>query len=225
MAYRALFLDIDDTLFNFKASSHLALKQTFVELQLPYPKDGFEQFTAIDEGLWQKQRAQLLSVSDVLKQRFEIFCEVLHLHGYASRFQDVFQEQLSHAAVLEPQVVTVLTHLKQRYKLYAASNGLLQMQLARLQHAQLKHFFTDVYVSDAVGYAKPNPLFFEHCLKASQFDSTAVLMIGDSLEADMLGAYQSSIDRCWYNPKQKKLSLECPLTFEINCLSELVHLL
>ena len=128
--------------------------------------------------------------------------------------------------MLEPQVVAVLTQLKQRYELFAASNGLLQMQLARLERAQLKHFFTDIYVSDAVGYAKPNPLFFEHCLKASQLDSAAVLMIGDSLEADMLGAYQSSIDRCWYNPKQKKLSQECPLTFEINCLSELlVHLL
>ncbi|MGL5562116.1 MAG: HAD hydrolase-like protein, partial [Tannerellaceae bacterium] len=51
-----------------------------------------------------------------------------------------------------------------------------------------------------------------------------VLMIGDSWEADIVGAHQSNIHQVWYNPHRLCPSDFTP-TYEISNLKELQNIL
>jgi putative hydrolase of the HAD superfamily len=48
-------------------------------------------------------------------------------------------------------------------------------------------------------------------------------MIGDNLEADIIGAQNAGIDQVFFNPEKRPHPLK--VTFEISCLSELRQIL
>ena len=94
----------------------------------------------------------------------------------------------------------VLKEISTDYKIYAASNGVLTMQENRLQLSELKKYFTDLYVSDDIGYAKPNINFFTESMDRAKLRPSEILMVGDSLVSDIAGAREADIDSVWYNP-------------------------
>lgn len=198
--YKAIFLDIDDTVFNFKKCSESALKETFSALNLEYNKSIFESFSLIDERLWRQQKKELLTVADVLDIRFAELSDTLGL-GYDSNLaKDHFGKLLGEQYIMEPGIEEILKELSDDYKIYAASNGVLTMQENRLKLSGLEQYFTDLYVSDDIGSAKPNTDFFAESMKRADLYPTEILMVGDSLLSDIAGARQAGIDSVWYNP-------------------------
>ena len=99
------------------------------------------------------------------------------------------------------------------------------MQKSRLLSAKLFPFFSDLYVSDDVGYEKPDSRFFEEALKRSNLTSQDVLFIGDSLEADILGASHIGMMTCWYNPGHKKNRMNIKSDYTIDNLSQLKEII
>ena len=61
-------------------------------------------------------------------------------------------------------------------------------------------YFSGLFVSDKIGAEKPDPRFFTFCLQRSGFPAEDVLMVGDSLTADIAGAFSVGMDGCWYHP-------------------------
>ena len=62
----------------------------------------------------------------------------------------------------------------------------------------------DIFISEVIGYVKPKREFFDACFKKIEnFDKERVLLIGDSLSSDIMGAINAEIDCCWYNPAGK----------------------
>lgn len=222
--YKAIFLDIDDTVFNFKKCSEGALKDTFSTLNLEYNNNVFESFSEIDERLWKQQKEELISVADVLDIRFRELLETLGLDYDASHVKTHFGNLLGEQYIMEPGIEAVLKNLSADYKIYAASNGVLTMQDNRLELAGLKQYFTDLFVSDDIGYAKPNINFFSESMKRSGFLSSEILMVGDSLVSDIQGAREAGIDSCWYNPYGLENESEVKLDFEINHLKGLLKI-
>jgi len=223
--YKALFFDVDDTLLNFERCSQEALRKTFHYFHITYGDNIYELFRDIDNQLWVKQRQGALSVQDVLNLRFRQLFEQLHLRDCTPAFQDMFQEKLSEEVFPEPCAEESLLHLSSRYKLFAASNGLLKTQLKRLKLAGLLRYFWDVFVSDDIGYEKPNAAFFDECMRRSQLRHSEVLFIGDSMEADIIGANKSHIDSCWYNPKNRDKPFGVKIKYSISDLSQLENIL
>ena len=50
------------------------------------------------------------------------------------------------------------------FPLYAASNGIKDVQISRLKNAGLFPFFAGIFVSDDIGFEKPDIRFFKVCL-------------------------------------------------------------
>lgn len=225
MLYKALFIDIDDTLLDFKASSQVALKNTFETLNQAYDQSVFDAFYKIDQALWTLQKKGEIHVAEILKLRFQRLLTSLHITADSSIFQSTFQDFLGKSSVLEENTLETLSYLSKKYPLFVASNGLLETQISRLKEANLAYLFTDFFVSDAIGYEKPNPLFFEECLRISGFKNTDVLFIGDSLEADISGSINVGIDTCWYNPKKMNPPADLPIKFTVSNLKELLNIL
>lgn len=223
--YKAIFFDVDDTLLNFSLCSQAALTKTFNDFNIEYNDTIYKIFCDIDNRLWLKQKQELISVQDVLDLRFKQLFSCLNLDTDNIAFQSKFQINLSKEHALEPGAIEIIQYLNLKYKLYVASNGILSMQLSRLKLAGLLPYFSDLFVSDDIGYSKPNVNFFSECLKRCNLHSDEILFVGDSLEADMLGANNSVLDACWYNPYHKVKSVDVKTHYMIENLLQLKNIL
>ncbi|WP_019849998.1 YjjG family noncanonical pyrimidine nucleotidase [Desulfitobacterium sp. PCE1] len=223
--YKALFLDVDDTLLNFEQCSREALRKTFYHFSITYDDKTYDLFRSIDDQLWLLQKQGTLSVQDVLKLRFQQLFEQLDLRHGPTAFQNVFPEKLSEEYFMEPYAAESVQCLSAHYKLFVTSNGILKMQLKRLKLAGLLSYFSNVFVSDDIGHEKPSAKFFDECFKRSQLKPSEVLLIGDSIKADMLGAKNSTIDSCWYNPKHRSKDCDVEIDYIISDLSQLKNIL
>lgn len=223
--YKAIFFDVDDTLLNFSLCSQAALSKTFNDFSMEYNDTIYKLFCDIDNRLWLKQKQELITVQDVLNLRFKELFAYLNLDIDNIAFQSAFQMNLSKEYALESGAIEIIQYVSSKYKLYVASNGILSMQLSRLELAGLLPYFSDLFVSDDIGYSKPNVNFFDECIHRSNFERDEILFVGDSLEADMIGANNSNIDTCWYNPYHKAKNVEVKTQYIIENLLQLKNIL
>lgn len=223
--YTAIFLDLDDTIFSFEKCGRAALKAACAACRIPYGEEVFAVFQRIDDPLWDRQKKGELSVSQVLEIRACQFTSAFDRPEMNGLFRDSFTENLSLQAETEPFALEALHCLSQTFRIYAASNGILKMQTARLKKAGLLDFFSGLYVSDDIGYEKPDARFFSECIKRCGTPAREILMVGDSLPADVAGAARSGIDCCWYNPRRQKLPRDYTPKYVIQNLLQLCELL
>ena len=200
---KAIFLDIDDTIFDFSQCAHRAFGDACAAVKITPTEDAWQTFCRIDVSLWKAQKEGRLTVAEVVQFRAEHFAKAVNVLGQASAFQQAFQRALSVQTALVPGADHVLRALSGSFLLFAASNGILQMQLSRLKSAGLFSYFSDVFVSDEIGFEKPDRCFFSKCLHRIHSCPEEVLMVGDSLQADIAGGAKSGLKTCWLNRKKK----------------------
>ena len=89
----------------------------------------------------------------------------------------------------------------------------------------LFNYFTDLFISDVIGYEKPDSEFFSACLSQDKLATDEILFIGDSLTADIMGATNYGIDACWYNSNRLSNDIDCDIRYTIESLSQLREIL
>ena len=106
------------------------------------------------------------------------------------------------------------------------TNGVASTQRKRLAATGLNNYVKEVFISEIIGAQKPQKAFFDHCIEhIGPCDLREILLIGDSLSADIRGANMAGIPSCWFNPKGKPLSGTEKPDLEIRSLDELRSLL
>ncbi len=114
-----------------------------------------------------------------------------------------------------PEVATVdgaaeaLMLLRRRYTLAVLTNA--QESSAGDVAAAMRRVGLDVYIttyitSRDIGVLKPDPAFFSAGLQALDVAAGEAVMVGDSYEADVLGARRAGLHAVWYNPHYER----CP---------------
>ncbi|OZU87155.1 haloacid dehalogenase [Virgibacillus indicus] len=120
---------------------------------------------------------------------------------------------------------SVLDQLKGKYQLLLLTNGSPDLQQTKLRLTpEFTPYFEHIVVSGAFGKGKPDPAIFEHALELLSVEKEEVLMVGDNLNTDILGANSAGIDSVWVNRHQRKSSDITP-TYEINHLEDLLPLI
>jgi len=100
------------------------------------------------------------------------------------------------------------------------------IQNQRLVKSGLRQHISFVSTSEASGYAKPDVRFFEYASQmARPFAKQEAIIIGDRLDADILGANRYGIDSCWFNPGRLANASEAVPTYEANSLHDITRLL
>ena len=95
-------------------------------------------------------------------------------------------------------------------------------QTSRIKHSRIKDYISDFFVSEFVGFQKPHIAYFEYVFDhIPQIEKDKVLIIGDSLSADIAGGITAGIDSCWFNEHNKENHTDIVPTYEINKLGEL----
>ena len=109
---------------------------------------------------------------------------------------------------------------------YAASNGTIVAQTGKLTRSGLIHLLDGVFLSEKLGAEKPSVLFFDKVFETiPTVDRERILIVGDSLTSDILGAKNAGIQSCWYNPSHKPNTTDIKPDFEIEHLSEIKKIL
>lgn len=223
---RKLLLDVDGTLLDFNASAKLSLEGLFASRGYKWEDSVFDQYCEINEGLWQQYEKGLLARERVLVDRFTILFERLGISEKGETFEESFRDGLESHAVLVDGAIEILDYLSAKYDLYIVTNGVARTQDRRLALSGLNRYMTDVFISERVGSQKPQKEYFDYCLShIGPCEKDEVMLIGDSLSADILGANRAGITSVWFNPSGHENPGTAEPDHEIRTLAELKKIL
>ena len=92
--------------------------------------------------------------------------------------------------------------------------------------AGLLPYFDHVFISESLGYRKPEKAFFDAC-RAFLPDVAAdeCMMIGDSLTADITGGKNAGMKTIWYNHTHRPVPERCEADQIVDSLLKLKNLL
>ncbi|MGI2327939.1 HAD family hydrolase [Planococcus sp. YIM B11945] len=139
---------------------------------------------------------------------------------------DFFIEARKSSPILYEETFQVLEKLKARYRLLLLTNGSPQLQQTKLDITpEISPHFDHIVISGAFGKGKPDPAIFQHALSKSGLSAEEVLMVGDNLLTDIIGAQQAGIRSVWVNREHKAPHEAITPTFEIQHLNELFPIL
>jgi 2-haloacid dehalogenase len=103
------------------------------------------------------------------------------------------------------------------------TNGVESIQSRRIASSGLGDHISFVSTSEACGYAKPDSRFFDYAARmARAFARHETVIVGDRLDADILGANRFGIDSCWFNPGRAANASEAVPTCEVDSLHAIV---
>lgn len=225
--YEHIFFDLDHTLWDFNRNSKETLTSLFSYHKLDqlnkFTLDSFlTVYTKINEKLWDHYRQNIITKEYLRNGRFyETLVALEHDDKLlAAKLADDYIQQSPYKGLLFPHVHETLTYLKTHYQLHIITNGFSEVQRIKMTSAQLLCYFSNLFISEEIGFKKPNADIFHHAVEICHTSIDKCLMVGDNIEADLEGAAGVGMDHIFFNPE--KLSHQYKLaTYEINCLSRL----
>lgn len=220
--YRHLLFDVDDTLLDFAAAEHVALRLLFEEHALPFTPESVATYRRINRELWGSFEAGAITRDEVLHTRHSrLFLEFgREVDGAA--LDRRFSHHLEAGHQMMEGAFELIVSLQDDYDLYLVTNGVSRVQDTRLRASGLHSFFKGIFVSEDTGYQKPMKQYFDYVFaRIPGFSTQATLIIGDSLSADIQGGCAAGLDTCWFNPGAKANASGVVPTYEIRRLDEL----
>jgi len=202
-----VFFDLDHTLWDFDKNSKLAfdrvLKTHKIEVNL---KEFIAVYEPINFSYWKLFREDRISKIDLRRGRLiDTFSElnmkfdILKIDQMAESYIDELpgNNHLFQGAEL------ILTYLKERYFLHIITNGFDKVQRLKLEKSGINKYFATITTSEEIGVKKPNPLIFSAAIEKAKTLAKSSIMIGDSFEADILGAENAGLKTIFYNYRKE----------------------
>ncbi len=226
--YKALFFDLDHTLWDFDASSKETLSELFDEYIAKHGLFTFDTFLKtfrkVNDQLWHEYNKGKVDKSYIRENRFDKILATLNIHDKDLSVH--ISEKYLFECPRKPNLITharlILDALHTEYSIYILTNGFEDVQNIKLESSDIHSYFRQVITSDGCGYQKPDPTFFHHALAQSKTEPSEVLMIGDNLKTDIAGALNVGIDTVYFNPSQNGRPHKS--TYEIASLDQLLQI-
>ncbi|MGB3006927.1 MAG: HAD-IA family hydrolase, partial [Chitinophagaceae bacterium] len=114
--------------------------------------------------------------------------------------------------------------IAKQYKLHLITNGFEETQHSKLKYSGLDKYFIEVITSEGSNSLKPHKEIFDYAFQKTGALPAESIMIGDTIDVDILGAINAGIDQVHVNHLTKEVVLvndtQLP-TFTIYSLKEL----
>lgn len=230
--YKHLFFDLDHTLWDLEANA----KETLYELYIKYDliKIGIANFDAFfskysihNEKLWNRYTKGYIKQEELRWKRIWLtFLEYkIANESLSKQIAQDFLQILPTKKTLFPYTIEILQYLKQRqYCLHLITNGFEAVQYKKIKNSNIHLYFQEIITSEVSNSLKPNKEIFEYALHKSNATVNESLMIGDNLEADILGGINIGMDTVYVNYLNINATNIKP-TYTITHLQQLENLL
>ncbi len=228
--YTHLFIDLDDTIWDFKANAYAALHNCYIKYDIaryfPCYDDFYEAYEAYNTTLWNLYHHARISRQELMIERFRVPLEQVGIVDtpLVEALNVGYMDELMVQSRLVPHALELLEYLYPRYPLYIVSNGFKEVQATKMASAGITHYFQEVFLSDNIGYTKPHPAIFNHILQATGAAASQAIMIGDTYDADIVVAAGCGIDQIYFNRYDKPQGEHTP-THVVNSLDQIIPLL
>ncbi|MDD3265676.1 MAG: pyrimidine 5'-nucleotidase [Burkholderiales bacterium] len=219
--YDWILFDADETLFHF--NSKLAIEHMFKRLSLPYCENEYNEYSKLNELLWIKYQNHEIKIPDIKEQRFAKWANKFNLSTV--QLNRDFINSMAEISDVLPGAHELLDSLHGKFNIGIITNGMIDLQEARLLKTNCKKYIDLLVISEKVGYAKPHEGIFEFAHdKMGHPDKNSVLMIGDNPDSDIIGGQRFGFDTCWYNPNNKPTPEYIKPTFTVSHLIDILKL-
>ena len=213
---QVILFDIDNTLLDFKKCAEASIKAAFRKWGIEYTDNVIDVFLEINNKYWDLYEEDKITRDYLYQHRFQEVFDRLGIDIPGAEFEKDFIKVLFSSCEKIDNVDEVVKYLANKYDLYIASNSSYDEQSTRLKGADLFQYFKEVYTSEDLGSRIMEDI--DHGINKEN-----VLIIGDSINADILGGKKFGIKTCWYNKFNKEDNEVSDIT--IDSLDELVEVL
>lgn len=205
-----IFFDLDHTLWDFEKNSALAFEKIFQELNFPIDAQQFmDIYNPINVAYWKLYERNEIDQETLrvnrLKDAFEAINFSITLEEINS-ISHLFIEYLTSNNHLIEGTIEILDYLKDNYKLHIITNGFSFVQEVKLQKSNLTDYFVTITNSELAGHKKPHENIFQYALTLANASKNQSVMVGDSIEADVLGAINFGMKAVYFNPANEQVS-------------------
>jgi len=219
--YEWILFDLDETLLRF--NTYDALEMLFKHFNTPFTDTDFIRYEEKNRKLWHQYQNRKITIAQLQNDRFSELSK--RFHTPTLTLNQLFLDAVSHVTTPLDGAVELLHNLKKKKKLGIITNGFTEMQKKRLMNNDMHHHFDFMITSEQVGIPKPQPGIFQHAFEKMQHPAKEkILMIGDSLDSDILGGINTGIHTCWLNQHKKPRKGNIIPHIEINTLRELTEM-
>jgi putative hydrolase of the HAD superfamily len=209
---KTLLIDIDDTAIDSTAAARQALKYAVAghpAVEGVDSEDLHELFFGILEETHVEWMAGNLATDDLARVR--MFRLVAQLGrdvdpDEAGRLGRRFRS--GHLGARRPVegAIKLLEEVRRRgVMVFAVTNNSVAEQEDKLRHCRMRHLLEGLVASQEVGIAKPDPRIFSIALDHAGCNRDQAVMLGDSWENDVLGAYGAGINAVWLNRRGRTI--------------------
>lgn len=217
--YRNIFIDLDDTIWDFTANSHVALRIMYHDLEMARIFPDYEAFStayyAKNSELWKLYHHGEIEKDFLIIERY---AHLLREVGYAdenntlaSKMNEYYLDILARQTQLVPHAVELLDYLHTKgYNLYIISNGFIEVQHRKLESAGIARYFDRIVLSDEIGVNKPDRRLFDYALQVTDSRAEDTLIVGDNYDADILGAMHAGWGQIYFDRNHRGYTAEVP---------------
>lgn len=222
---KTVLLDLDDTILDFKMSERVALTKTLNELSIEATEEIIKKYSKYNISQWKRLELGEISREEVKVNRYKLLFDDIKVDVSPQKATAIYEENLAHGHYFVYGAKEMLCSIYNDYNLYVVSNGAEKVQEGRMSTADISHCFKDIFISEVVGFEKPNVEFFNKVFsQIENFNADEAVIIGDSLSSDIKGGKNAKIKTVWFNPNGLEYGDIVP-DFQISSLDEIKPLL
>ncbi|PFA62159.1 haloacid dehalogenase [Bacillus sp. AFS015802] len=213
-----------------------SVREAARELYASYDTYEFTQNIGINpfEGLWgdflDDHDERFLKLKEIVpayrKKAWTIGLQTLGIQDsvLGEELSEKFRQERNQRPYVYEDTFRVLQELNGKYQLLLLTNGSPHLQNTKLDKTpELLPYFQEVIISGEVGKGKPDRAMFEHALERLQLQKEEVIMVGDNLNTDILGASNMGITTIWINRRGQTPQQVVP-DYEAKELHEVIHI-
>lgn len=198
-----VFFDLDHTLWDFEKNSALTFKKILADHKIDVDPDQFiNTYIPLNEAYWKLYQDGKIEKEELRYKRLKTAFDALGVWVddiVINTLSEDYINRLPTYTHLFDDAVEVLEYLKPKYGLHIITNGFKEVQFGKLKNANIHHYFQHIINSESVGVKKPDPKIFHFAMQQVNVSPEKTVMIGDNLEADILGAQNVGMRTIHFN--------------------------
>lgn len=202
MGYKYIFLDIDDTLYEYKPcheAGFSSLCRFVSETFSVSPETAKEYYLESKKTIGTRLKGQGSSHSRLLYSQG--ICERLNVSpaDYALQIERTYWEVFLDTMKLRPFVNEFLdAALKKGCGIAVITDLTAGIQFEKIKRFGIQNKIHSIITSEEAGAEKPDPRIFQLALEKLRAEKSLSIMIGDRMEKDVLGARQFGMSACLF---------------------------
>ena len=226
MKFKALLLDIDDTIYDYKTAHKHGMDMVFqfCEVNLNCHRT----ITTNAFNLARKKVHIELGLTAASHNRLLYFQKMLEILDISSlkhgiELYNTYWDNFLDKMVVFEGIYSVLG--KYKSKICLVTDLTAHIQYRKIKKLKLEQYCDFVVTSEEAGKEKPHPYIFIKALQKMHLQPSDVCMIGDNYKKDIIGASNLEIKSIWLNHNNQKVDLINSWITEVTLVNEIIELI